>query len=388
MSATYQGADPFSSDAFKTFEAFVREALESPVGGGGDFQKFEVELHQVMAAFEAEIVGRRLQQHDVDADEIEVHGELFRRKDQYEKEYHGVSGTFTVNRTLYVPRSGRGRAIVPLEYRAGIVEGSWTPRLARVMARSVAATTPREAAELFEEFGGYKPSSSSLDRVPKALSEIWESQREFFEQEIREQETVPGEAVAVGVSLDGVLIPMQGESPSKDQAGSGAKTSRKVPQGPAGYQEASCGTISFYNVDGDRIGTVRYARAPQHKKTTLKSQLEAELESIFAVRPDLILVCLSDGAADHWEFLDELAERVGAKDVRRAVDFFHVAERVKKGLDVYYGEGSAESRAEFEKHRVCLKEEEDGAERVLRALRYRRDRLNGSKKAAIITQIN
>ena len=82
----------------------------------------------------------------------------------------------------------------------------------------------------------------------------------------------------------------------------------------------------------------------------MKRQLEEELESIFTVRPDLILVCLSDGAADHWEFLNELAERLGVKDVRRAVDFFHVAERVKKALDVYHGEGSAESRAEFEKH--------------------------------------
>ena len=389
MAATYQSADPFASVAFKTFEAFVTKALQSPVTcSPNEFERFEGELHQIMAALEADIVGRRLEQYDVDAEEIEVHGDLFRRKDQYEKEYHGLSGSFTVKRTLYVPRGVCGRGIVPLEYRAGIVEGAWTPRLARVMARSVAATTPREAAELFEEFGGYKPSPSSLDRVPKALSEIWESQREFFDQDIREQETVPSEAVAVGVSLDGVLVPMQGESLTDGDDRGSTKRKRKATKGPAGYQEASCGTISFYDADGERLETVRYARAPEHKKATLKSQLKAELESIFAVRPDLTLVCLSDGALDHWEFLDELGESLGVEDVRRATDFFHVAEHVKKALDVYHGQDSAESRAEFEKHRIWLKEEKDGAERVLRALRYRRNQLRGSRKAAITKEIN
>ena len=153
MSATYQVADPFSSDAFKSLEAFVGKTLESPVGGAGseEFQKFEGELHEVMASFEAEIVGRRLQQYDVDADEIEVHGDLFRRKDQYEKEYHGLTGTFTVNRTLYVPRSGGGKAIVPLEYRAGIVEGSWTPRPRAALPRTSGTPRHRQRTRLLTQ---------------------------------------------------------------------------------------------------------------------------------------------------------------------------------------------------------------------------------------------
>ena len=203
------------------------------------------------------------------------------------------------------------------------------------------------------------------------------SQREFFEDELRSIEIIPAEAVAVGAALDGVMIPMKGAPQAET----------KKRRGPTDYQEASCGTISFYDSEGQRIGTVRYARAPEHKKKTLKSQLEADLESIFTVRPDLSLVCLSDGAEDHWEFLRQLGERVGANEVRRAADFFHVVERVKKALDAYHGEGTPESHAKFERCRVWLKEKADGADRVIRALRYRRDRSSHSKRELITKQI-
>jgi hypothetical protein len=256
------------------------------------------------------------------------------------------------------------------------------------MARTVASTTPKEAAELFEEFGGATPSSSSLDRLPKQLSEIWESQREFFEQDLRCQETVPDNAVALGVSLDGVLIPMKREQKDdSEDPGAEAEEQEKKKRGPRDYKEAACGTVSFYDAEGERIETVRYARAPEHKKKILKSQLTAELESIFGVRADLKLVMLSDGAPDHWDFLSELPERFGVTESRQAADIFHVLERVKKALDVYHGEGSTAARAAFEECRLWLREEEDGADRVLRALRYRRDRSSGSKRTAIVTQI-
>ena len=170
MSADYQVAELFSSGAFEEFRKFVKDSLGSD--DQTSFEDFERGLHQRVMALEAEVVGQKLQAYDIDAKEIEIAGDRFRRKGQFEKEYQGLPGIFTVKRTLYVPVGSHGRAIVPLEMRAGIVDGAWTPLLARVMARTVASTTPKEAAELFEEFGGATPSASSLDRLPKALSEL------------------------------------------------------------------------------------------------------------------------------------------------------------------------------------------------------------------------
>lgn len=403
MPGEYQGPDLFSSASFQSLKSFVGERLSSAQGEPEDFEQFEQALHKRVMAFEAEVVAARLSRYDEKAPEVEVGGVVYRRKDEFPKEYSALGGKFQLRRALYVPRDG-GKAICPLELRAGMVEGYWTPRAARVMARAVSASTPREAAALFEDLGGMKPSESSLDRLPKRLSEHWEENREVFEDELRSQETIPSEAVAVGVSLDGVLVPVKNDPEAEPASGDGgtppvapaqaverasAECDSKKPQGPEGYREVGCGTVTFYDAEGDRLQTIRYARSPEYKKETLKSELEAELHSIFRSRPDLDLVGLSDGAVDNWEFLDSLAEVLGLKPekVKRALDIFHALERIKKALDAYHGEGTSASKAAFEECRIWLREEKDGTERVLRALRHRRDNSRGAKRKTIATQI-
>jgi hypothetical protein len=348
----------------------------------GTFEEYEGKLHVLFSRCEAEAAGRHLKQFDVDAPEIEVKGVRYRKKMPWEQSYTCQAGTVRVERNLYVPGKGEGKAIVPMDLRAGIVNGCWTPRAVRLMLRGVAATTPREAAALFEELGGMQPSSSSLTRLPKDVTAIWESKREEFERELRVVEPVPDLAVAVAVSLDGVLIPMKGtdrvEKRSQDE---------KRPQGPAGYKEASCGTVSFYDDEGRRLRTIRYGRMPEERKETLKAELEAELQGILEAEPGLELEFLSDGARDHWTYFDGLASRLGREDAKHTLDMWHALERIKKALDAFHGEQTPDSKAHFEEFRVWLREMEDGPERVLRALRYRRDQCRGSRRAAIETQI-
>ncbi len=384
MPAEYRNVDPFARPSFEALREFVLQAQEAGARSDAGFERFERELHERMMALEADLVAQQLARYDVDADEVEFQGETFRFKTKWSEEYTGVAGCFSVERSIYVPRSRAGKAICPMEIRAGIVEGSWTPLAARLMTRAVAATTPKEAEALFAEWGGMKPSSSSLDRLPKPISEKWEAERQAFEEELRAVEQVPQAAVAVGVSLDGVLVPLK----AKDRPEAETETA-KPSQGPAGYKEVGCGTVSFYDRDGHRLGTVRYARMPENKKRTLKSQLETELESVFAARPDLDLALTADGAADNWTFLEALPARLGrVRDPdKECVDLFHVLERVKKALNVYHGEDSSDARAAFEQMRIWLREEDDGVERVLRALRHRRDNSRGAAKRTITTQI-
>jgi hypothetical protein len=305
---------------------------------------------------------------------------VYRRKARHRKSYCGAAGEFSVERYIYVPRGG-GRAVCPLELRAGMVENYWTPRAARLMARAVGCAPPREAADLFEELGGMAPSTSSLDRIPKRLSERWENNREEFENELREQEFVPAEAVTVAVSIDGVYVPTK--------AGYSAKKNRSDearPQGPAGFREVECGTVSLYNEEGERLQTTRYGRHPEQNKATLKSQVKAELQSILNARPDLRVVALADGARENWEYFKGLAKSLEIEPIE-IVDFFHVCARIKTALDAYHGEQSADSKAHFEQFKVWLKEDSDGAERVIRALKYRRDRSSGWRLRTIEAQL-
>jgi hypothetical protein len=41
-----------------------------------------------------------------------------------------------------------------------------------------------------------------------------------------------------------------------------------LAKGPAGYNEASCGTLSFYDRKGELLQTQQIGRMPEQKKTT------------------------------------------------------------------------------------------------------------------------
>jgi hypothetical protein len=188
------------------------------------------------------------------------------------------------------------------------------------------------------------------------------------EEALRRSDAIPQEAVTVGVSLDGVMAPMRdGDRQSK------RSQAQKQPKGPAGFREVGCATVTFYDASGDRLSTIRWARMPEVKKATLCEQIEAELTSILEQRSDLRLVKLSDGAESHWEFL------VGLPKGTEVLDFYHACEHLKRALDAVYGEGNPRSRAAFEKHRVILKEDSRGVDRVIRCLVHLRSHRKGRR---------
>jgi len=218
------------------------------------------------------------------------------------------------------------------------------------------------------------PSKSSLDRLPKRLSAGWEAERETFEASLRAELTVPEGAVTLAASLDGVLVPMK--DGAREAKRTRARAAGKQTRGPAGYQEVGCATLSFYDSDGERLKTVRFARMPEAKKATLKSTLTAEVRAALAQRPALTVVKVADGAPDNWTFLDSLVAEGHA-----AVDFFHAAEQLQKAFDAAYGENTPAAQAQGQKYRHLLRDDKDGVKKVVRALAYlkrkhpRRDRI-------------
>ena len=165
----------------------------------GDFERVERELHERFVTAEREVLGELLERIDVDVASVQIEGRRFHRVLHSTETYTTAVGTVRAKRTLY--RCGRERAVVPMELRAGIVEGHWTALAARQASCVVAQMTPSEGEALLRELGNMAPSKSSLDRLPKALSARWEASREAFESALREAATVPDEAVTVGVAL-------------------------------------------------------------------------------------------------------------------------------------------------------------------------------------------
>lgn len=128
---------------------------------------------------------------------------------------------------------------------------------------------------------------------------------------------------------------------------------------------------------------------PESKKVTLQQQLETEVASILALRPDLLRIHLADGAKDNWRLLNELETRMPkpAQPPIEILDFYHACDHLKNACDAAWGESTAEGKAQFERLKTLLKEAEDGAERVIGSLRYQRDRARANKRKRLQAQL-
>jgi len=332
---------------------------------GEGFESFERKVHALFTQAEREVLAEELERLDVDVPYVVIDGRKHARVLRASETYTSAVGPVSVTRTLY--RAGRAKALAPLELRAGIVEGHWTPLAARQASYLVAQLTPQESEDALRELGNMTPSKSSLDRLPKALSARWEAEREVYEAALRERLEVPEEAVSMAISLDGVMTPMKDGARTAKRAE--ARAAGRRTKGPAGYQEAGCASVSFYDIAGDRLATIRFARMPEAKKATLKSALAAEVHAVLAKCPELTVVKVADGAKDNWTFLAGLVP-----EGEERVDFFHAAEQLKAALDAAYGENDPKGRAQFDKLRHVLRHDADGVAKVIRALVYLRDK--------------
>lgn len=352
---------------------YVRGLRRSPMPE--DFASFEKELHKRIMQVERDILGDELAKADVDVEAVVIAGATCRRVLRSTETYQSAAGPVTVARTLYKDRTDPGaRSVCPLELRTGIVAGRWTPHAAEQATWVVSQMTPQTAEELFERVGNMTPSKSSLDRLPKALSERWEFDRSSFEATLREATEIPEGTVSLAVSIDGVLAPMT-EGGAKEKR-SAAQAEGRVAMGPAGYREVGCATISFCDADGKMLSAIRMARMPEPKKETVKTMLCQELAAILAQQA-FPVVTLADGAQDNWRFF--AAEIPDGVEV---VDFFHAAEHLHVAIAATYGDGSLETQRRFNDLRHVLLEQPNGVDVIIASLQYMRRKVPRREKVA------
>jgi len=130
-------------------------------------------------------------------------------------------------------------------------------------------------------------ADDSLDRLPKLVSERWEADREAHEAALRDGLVVPAETAAVVVSLDGVLAPIDGGNRPADVRNAAAAEGRQS-QGPAGYREVGCATVSFCDAKGALLGAIAAAygdgtRETRHRFEELRDTLRDEIGGVARV---------------------------------------------------------------------------------------------------------
>lgn len=349
----------------KLREFLETEGMRSKTGPRS-FADFERELHERMMDLERDIVGEQMARLDVDADAVVIAGKVHRRVLRQSQTYMTSAGEVVVERTLYKDRTDEdGRCVSPMELTLGVVGDFWTPRAAEQALWVATQMTPKKGEELFKRVGNMTPSKSSIDRLPKLVNEVWENDRAALETALRDGLEIPEGTVSIAVSLDGVLAPIDGES-SGPEVRAKATEEERLSKGPAGYREAGCATVAFCDKKGDLLGAIRMGRAPETKKATLKAMLSAEVAAVLKRNPELKLMKVADGAADNWDYLSSAALPAGEE----AVDFFHASEHLHAAIATVYGDATHETQFRYATLRDTLRDEEDGVNKVIRALKH------------------
>lgn len=254
-------------------------------------------------------------------------------------------GEVRLERGLYrAVRNGPTRCFV--EERYGILCGRWTPEAARLAALLMTDLTSRGAERFFKEQGGMCPSRSALDRLPTSLGETAEANRERLDAELRRAYQIPATAAVVAVMLDGVMVKLQVNN--RQALVQAAKEAGRKVGGPVGSSEASVGAVTFYDADGERLLTRRFSRMPEEDKSTLKDMLRRELAHVRRLRPDLIVVAISDGAPNNWSFLESLDPD------HQIVDAYHTLEHIKRRLDRALGVGTLLNQETYDRMKDLL----------------------------------
>lgn len=83
------------------------------------------------------------------------------------------------------------------------------------------------------------------------------------------------------------------------------------------------GTLSLYDVTGERKHTVYIGASPEYGKAQFFERFERELERIKQHYPEACYIGIADGAKQNWSFLEQHTER-------QLLDFFHLTEYLAK----------------------------------------------------------
>ena len=217
-----------------------------------------------------------LKQFDTNGEPIRVEGVKHTVRIRSPQTYETPYGPVQVKRNVYQNSRG-GRVYVPLEADGRMVLNS-TPRYSQIVAGKYARFGADAICEDLLECNGREISrnyAKKLSDFVGSIAQCYESEWEYALPEFDE----PVSSISIG--LDGTCMLMH-----KD-----------------GWREAMCGSIAFYDNQGERLHTVYCSATPEYGKDKFKAKFSREIERVKETFPDVLYIGLADGAKDNWTFL-------------------------------------------------------------------------------------
>lgn len=284
-----------------------------------------------------------LKQFDTRGEPIRVGGVKHTVKDYAPQTYETPYGAVEVERHTYQTSKG-GRAYVPLEVNARMILNS-TPRYSQIVSGKYARLGADALREDLLECNGRdisrnyaKKLSDFVGSIAQARESEWEYDLPKFDQPV----------VSVSIGLDGTCMLLRED----------------------GWREAMCGSITFYDSQGERMHTIYCGSAPEYGKDKFKKKFSHEIERVKEKYPDVLYIGLADGAPDNWVFLKQYTSR-------QILDFYHAREYIGKAASAIFGRDKEQKNSWEENWSHDLKHQQGSADRLLAELKEHLLTMNG-----------
>jgi hypothetical protein len=283
-----------------------------------------------------------LEQFDTNGEPVRVNGIKHTVRIRSPQTYETPYGPVQVERNVYQNSRG-GRVYVPLENDGRMVLNS-TPRYAQIVSGKYARFGADSIREDLLECNGRELSRNYAKKLSDFVGTIAQFHESEWEYDLPEFDK---SVHSITLSLDGTCMLMH-----KD-----------------GWREAMCGSIAFYDNQGERLHTIYCSATPEYGKEKFKAKFSREIERIKEKFPDVLYIGLADGAKDNWTFLKKYTKRL-------LIDFYHAREYISKAALAIFGRDKKSRDAWVEDWSNRLKHKQGTAGRFLKELQNQRANLD------------
>jgi len=299
-----------------------------------------------------------LTKFDTDGSPIMVGGiKLTAKGNQEEKEFQTPYGVVKVDRFVYQTPNG-GKTYVPLDTTARIV-GTSTPKFAKMVSSKYACDGAPGVQRDLEENHNRPIALSFIKNISDVVGAIATIKEEDWSYQLPE---MPKPVKCISIGLDGTCLNMMED----------------------GWREAMCGTISFFDRDGERMHTIYTGAAPEYGKEKFLTKFGDAVDHVIDIFPKVPRIGLADGAAANWTFLKEKTNTL-------TIDFWHVSEYLAKAAKAMFPNIKQASERELWLENAChdIKHKFGAASRILQELKNfaKEKKMNTNSRAELNTTI-
>lgn len=283
-----------------------------------------------------------IKQFDTNGEPIRINGIKHTVKDYAPQTYETPYGAVEVERHTYQTSKG-GRAYVPMEVDGRMVLNS-TPRYSQIIAGKYTRLGADALRKDLLECNGRKVSRNYVKKLSDFVGSIAQCYESEWEYDLPQFDR-PVASVSIG--LDGTCMLLQED----------------------GWREAMCGSIAFYDSQGERLHTIYCGSAPEYGKEKFKGMFSREIERVKERFPDVLYVGLADGAKDNWTFLNQYTKNL-------LLDFYHAREYISKSASAIFGRDKVNKEIWENDWSHKLKHKQGTASRFLKELENQRANLD------------